>query len=805
MFKSYISVALRNLIKNRLYNIINIGGLSVGLSACIMILLFVNHELSYDQWIPEKERVFRAEALTRFQGAPEGTTDSIPPVVGPIMAEQLSEIEESVRFVWQNVAVAADNQAFEQDVTLTDPAVFDVFDVKLIEGDRRTALSQPDSIILSESEALRILGPGPALGKIVRVNGEFTFKVSGVMRDWPVLSDLDVNAFVPFSSPIIDDQPWLRENWGSFSGNTYVRVKEGFTADDVAAALNTLAPRVGPDWAFKDREDQGLPPVIEFYFTPATNAHLESNFNSGSRGSIEALWSAGIVAALILGIAVMNATNLGTMLALKRVREVAIRKALGANSRNLVFQILIESVILSAVAMLLGLVLVELLLPTFAALMERPLTTAPLYQPIVLMPLTIFTLFTGTISGLYPALVAAKFRPIDHLNGIAPTIGIRFRNALMILQFAATIGLLITCFVVFQQAKYAENRDPGFDSAQLVDIAGIQRPIVLEREQALRDALSRIPGVEAVAASHIAPGDNYNNFDSGIVDGGPTVNIRRVAVSEDFFKTMNIQPMFGRVFSQDRTSDRVVHTDNSMEAPVILNRQAITELGIDTPEDAVGRTLILNGDALPIIGVIEDLRTDSVSRLIRPSFFYIDPQQYRHIILRVSTQNLPSTLSAIDNTWRQQFPDIPVQRQFMDDAFAEYYEAARRRGQLLLGSALVMIVIASTGLFALSALTTERRAQEIGIRKVLGARTRNIVNLLLWQFSKPIIIANLIAWPVVWFVMQGWLQGFTDRIALTPIPFIGAGLLVLLIASATIVGQVIFLAMTNPAKILRYE
>ena len=803
MFKNYFRVAIRSILKNRLYNLINVGGLAVGLSSCLLIMLFIQHELSYDQWIPESDRVLRAESHTAFRGAPESDSENIPPVVAGLMAEQLSEIELSARLIGQNVAMSVDQGAFEQFVSVSDPDVFELFGIKLIEGDPQTALRDPESVVLDEDSALRLFGTTNVLDRTVKVNGQHVFKVTGVMPNWPQLSDLDVEALVPFSTPIIDNQPWLRENWGSFSGVNYIRHREGVSVEELTQAYNAQARRIAPDWVYTVPEERGEKPVITFHFSKAMDAHLRSESDFGSRGSIQALWGAAVVAFLILAIAVMNMTNLGTMLALKRVREVAIRKSLGAGSRQLVAQILVESVSITFMAMVLGMVLVEAILPFFGEMMNRPLTTAPLYEIEVILPLILLTVLIGCLSGLYPALVAARFRPVDHLNGIAPTVGVRFRNILIIVQFAATIGLLVTCFVVFSQARYAQGRDPGFDSSQLVGLSGISTPLVLEREETLRDVLARVPGVESVSASHIAPGDGYNNRENGRIANGPSVNLRRQAVSEGFFETMNIEPIAGRLFSVDRLGDKI---DENRLGSIVLNRTAVEQLGVDSPEAAIGQVVSAGGSArLTIVGVVEDLRMQSVREATRPAFFWIGPREFRHVIMRVSRANMPATLSAIDQVWREQFPDIPVQRQFLDEAFAEYYASERQRGWLLLGSAIVMVVVASTGLFALSALTTERRAQEIGIRKVLGAKTGNIIQLLLWQFSKPVLVANLIAWPIAWFVLDDWLSAFVDRIALTPLPFLGAGGLVLAIAGITIVGQVMALAASNPARILKYE
>lgn len=807
MFSNYLKSAMRNLLKYKLYNGINLAGLSVGLAACIMIMIFVSHELSYDKWIPERDRVFKSGATLNFQGAPEAVTDGIPNVVPALLRGQVDALELSARLAGQTVALANDTFAYEQRVTLTDPDVFEIFGITLIEGDPTTALNAPDTIVLNQTDARRVFGDTPALGETLKVNGGELLRVTGVMSDWPEASDIELRALVPFSSPIIDDQPWLRENWGSFSGTTYVRIKEGYTVEQFTDAFNAQAKKVAPEWVYTIPEQEGTPPVMVFHFTPAEDAHLYTPGRIAADASEEALWSAVLVAVLILLIAVMNVTNLGTMLALKRVREVTIRKALGANVKQLVGQILIEAIVLAQLSVIVGLVWVELLLPTFGDIMDRPLTTEPVYQMQVLLPLVAISLLIGVISGLYPAIVAAKFRPADHLNGIAPTIGVRFRNALMIMQFAATIGLLGTCFVVFLQTQYAQSRNPGFDSNNLLQVRGIHRPVVNPKSQNLMDAFERIPGVQMVAASHVAVGDGYNNYDTGSIDGETIVNIRRMPVSYNFFETVGVKPLAGRVFSRDRQSDRVAVDATEGTLPAIANRIMVSQLGIDSPQDAIGRLVNRSPDQLPleIVGVVENIQMDSVHTEIRPGFYIVRPEEYRHIIIRLASGDPTNVLSEVDRIWSEMFPEIPVQRSFTDEEFAEYYETERRRGWLLFGSAGLMIVISTVGLFALSALTTERRAREIVVRKVLGAKTNQIVRLLLWQFSKPILIANIIAWPIAWFVMQDWLEAFVDRIDLSPLPFAAASGLVLVIAGATIIGQVIIMSMSTPVHLLRNE
>ncbi|WP_262690767.1 ABC transporter permease [Kordiimonas aestuarii] len=807
MFKNYAMTAIRNLLRYKQYTLINIFGLAVGLAACLLILLYVHFELSYDQWIPENERVMKFETRMYDKGGNfVYNSDRIPPVTAPIFAEQFPEIELYSRFLNESVALALDGKAFEQRLTVADPDVFELMGITLLSGDPATALAAPDAIVLPESDAKRLFGDSPALGQVVKVDGTFPVKVTGVMPDWPAASDLNVGALVPFSSPVVDYQPWVRTSWGSFWGPTYIRLAPGTDLEAFANDVNEFARRVGPADRYQERLDEGVRASYEFHFTKAIDAHLKGE-GGDDRSSMVHLWAAGVVAFLILGIAAVNVANLGTMLALKRVREVAIRKALGANARQLVIQLLTEAVALTFVSMIIGVALAELMLPTFGQLMDRDLTSGLIYTPFMLSGLLGGTLVVGCICGLYPALVAARFRPVEYLTGMKPTIGVWFRNSLVVLQFAATIGLLVTCLVVFMQARYARSLDKGFQSEQLVGISGISKPMVLEREKALRESLSRLPGVEEVAASHDMPDENHYTNSSGIrTDTGVEKSLRRVAVSAELLPMMKAQLLAGRLFSVDRAADSEVEKDALASATVVLNEKAVNELGFDRPEDAVGQEIYSPGDVRStIIGVIANLRTRSARSEPMGTYYWVGPSEFRYVVLKVAPQNMPETLAAIDEAWRGFFPELPIKRQFADDAFAKYYDTDRRQGWLLLFSGGVMVVIAVMGLYALAALSTERRSKEIGIRKVLGARSLNIVQLLLWQFSLPVLVANIIAWPIAWWGLGRWLEGFVDRISLTPLPFLAAGLGVLFIAWITIIGHTLKVARSNPIKALRYE
>ncbi len=807
MFKNYMTTAIRSLSRHKQYTLINILGLAVGLAACILILLYVSFELSYDRWIPENDRVMRIETLGYGEsGELLDNDESTPAVAAGIFGEQIDDIELLARFYNTELALALNDRALEQNVTLTDPDVFELMDIRLLEGDSSTALSDPASIVLTESDAKRIFGDASPMGEVIKVDGKHLVKVSGVMPDWPKNSDLSVDALMPLTTPVIEHMPWVLENWGSFWGPTYIRMKEGVSVENLETQMNELAVRVGPASLFQDRIDQNIMPDFVFHLTKAQEAHLSGGRQGEARGTIAALWIAGLIAFLILAIAVINVTNLGTMLAMKRVREVAIRKSLGAEAKHLLLQTLVEAVALTFVSMLVGLVLAELALPLFGDLMNRELTNDLLYQPLTLSGLLAGTLLVGIVCGLYPALVAVRFRPVDYLSGVKPRLGIRLRNTLIVLQFAATIGLLITCFVVFMQADYARSNDKGYETARMISIDGIDRPIVLEREAALRAALSRLEGVEAVAASHGMPGHDYNNRNSVRADNGEQKPLRRFAMSEDLLEMLNVAPVAGRLFSREFPSDAITQADRGASQAIILNDLAVYELGYESPEDAIGRKVYTWGNFVStIVGVVPNLRTRSARQEPSPTYYWIGPHEYRHIVLQVNAARMADTLAAIDQTWQEFFPDLPIRRQFVDEAYAAYYDTDRRQGWLLLFSAAVMTIIAIMGLYGMAALLTERRAKEIGIRKVLGAKSRNIVQLLLWQFSMPVLVANLIAWPIAWWALSGWLESFIDRIGLTPLPFVAAGMAVLLVAWITIAGHTFRVAQRSPIHALRYE
>ena len=533
-----------------------------------------------------------------------------------------------------------------------------------------------------------------------------------------------------------------------------------------------------------------------------------------------------IIALLILAMAVVNFTNLATARASQRAREVALRKVLGATRRQLIVQFVAESVLISAVAMLLALALVELLVKPFAAFLDADLSLSYLGWNGILLPAIALTVIVGIVSGLYPAFFLSRFQPAQVLKAnrsAAETPGSgRLRTALVIAQFAVSIGLIICTAVIYGQTVYARAVDPGYKRDHILQVEDLNRYQLLDRAQAIVEQMKRVPGVQAVGLTDIGVATDNNNNTGIIVPGtNRQVTIGQYGVDEGFIDAMGLKLLAGRWFDRNRPMDdatfnfpiqkeqEIAYAKRGVN--VVLNEYAVRKLGFKSPQEAVGKVvqseLFEQGTGMVninIVGVVGDSRFRSVRTPIDPIMFSDQHKGPGYMIIRYRGD--PATIeAAVERQWKQIVSDVPFQAKFSDDIMRELYKAEDSRAQIFAAFALLAVVIGCLGLFGLAAFTAERRTKEIGIRKVLGARTRDIVRLLVWQFSRPVMIANIIAWPVAWWLMRDWLNGFDQRIPLTPVPFLAAAAVALGIAVATVVGHAVKVARANPIHALRYE
>ena len=833
MWRNYVTVGIRALAKSRTYALINILGLAIGMAACLMILLYVRYEFSYDRWIPESGRIYQVQSWYKSsETGREAQLQVTPYISGKSLRDNFPQIEREVYVTNNDPVFFRNGQATAtEDYLWVDGNFLEVVPLPLVRGDVRTALSQPNTAVITQSEARRRFGTDNVVGQTITLitrGVHRDFRITGILRDIPRNSHFRINSLLRLDLVAYNaDQPQALECWGCQNGFVYVKLRPGADVGDIRAGLQAWERRAIPDESsgearYNAGDDQ------DWHFVNLEDVHL-------GRGQAAAMAPGNdrttiitfaVVALLILGMAVVNFTNLATARASQRAREVALRKALGASRRQLIVQFIGESIIMTLFAMLIALALVEILMPSFAAFLESDIRVTYFGIDGIVLPVLVLVLVVGILGGLYPAFFLSRFEPASVLkanksSSETPGSG-RLRSVLVVAQFAVSIGLIICTAVIYGQTVYARTLDPGYNRSNILQIDELSRYQLLDKGQMLVDRMRQIPGVQTAGRTTIAVATDNNNNTNVMVPGRSEPNLIGVyQVDEGYLDSMGMRLIAGRWFDDRRPMDDMtlpfpqdLNAERALAARgvnVVINELAARRLGNRNPADAVGRTyraaLVDNEIGLvpaTVIGVVRDARFRNVKLPLDPIMFQNMNTGHSHMVLRFNGNPADIRASA-ERVWRSITNEVPFTAEFSDDIVAELYEAEDARAQVFAAFALLAIVVACLGLFGLAAFTAERRTKEIGIRKVLGARTRDIVRLLAWQFSKPIIIANLIAWPVAWWVMRDWLNQFDARIDLGPTPFVFAGLLALVIAIGTIAGHAFRVARANPIHALRYE
>lgn len=836
MWRNYLLVGLRALAKSRVYAAINIAGLALGLAACLLILLYVRYEAGYDRWMPGSDRAFQFQT---FYSATETGGEEMKLQVSSIVAGRAlakdypDQIERHVWVRGFSPVVIQDGQASQiEKLRMADGNLFEIMDVPFVRGSAATALPDAHSIALSESEAKRRFGDVDPTGRtltIVDNNGPVDYRVTAVFRDWPRNSSFSAGAVARFDleAQFADRRDQLTA-WDSQSGWNFYRLRSPADAALIMSRMPAWEKRNIPDYPGGGRRvNPG--DYQDYRLVALPDVHLGEAQNSGpTPGNDRATVATfAVIALLILGMACVNFTNLATARASQRAREVALRKVLGASRGQLIAQFLTEAVLVTAIAMLLALAGVELLLPSFNAFLKADMQLYYLGRDGWLGWIVLLTLVVGLLAGLYPAFYLARFEPAKILKAnksAADAQGSgRLRSALVIGQFAVSIGLIICTAVIYAQTAYARTADAGYVRDGLLQIGNIGFKGVDGRDQQVVEQLRRVPGVVAAARTQIAV-DPDNNSISAIYTGpsaGDQVDVGRYGVEPGFFRAMGMKILAGRDFSEgigrdDATTpyplDRAAEQAFAQRgANVVVTREAARRLGFANPADAIGKALYasLSLDEfgrvpITIVGVVEDARFRSIRDPLQPIMYNMQRNGFDSLVVRYEGD--PAAVrEAAEGVWKRNIPQVPFAARYADDIVRELYDREAARGQLFAAFAILAVVIGCLGLFGLAAFTAERRTKEIGIRKVLGARTVDIVRLLVWQFSRPVLIANLIAWPVAWWLMRDWLNGFDQRIALTPVPFLFAGGLAMAIAVLTVASHAWRVARTSPVRALRYE
>lgn len=832
MWRNYLTVGVRALLKSRAYAFINVVGLAIGLAACLIILTFVRYEFSYDAWLPNAENTYQFQMIYHPTptGGLAGESQATSIASEAALKKDFPQVE---RAAWtssqtpifmQNGVPSTAKKSY-----VTDGPLLDILRVPFVHGDPKTALDDPHALVLSETEARARFGEGNPVGKTITVvDAGMTndYRVTGVFQDLPKNSSFDATAVLRVDpTEYFRTAPSTYTSWTWQNGAVFMRLKPG---SDVAAMEAQL-----PAWEKRNiPDDVGSTPKTnpgdfqDWHFANMRDIHLSKAQGQGRpNGDRQSILTFGVVALLILAMACMNFTNLATARASQRAREVALRKVLGASRRQLIVQFVGESMLVAAISMLIALALAELAMRPLNAFLDAEMSFHYFGAGGVLLPVIALTLIVGLAGGLYPAFYLSRFEPARILKANKSSADAegsgRLRSLLVIAQFSVSIGLIACTAVIYGQTAYARNIDAGYKRDGLIQLSGVGRPQVEAVAPTLLQELRKQPGITDAArvGLGIATG---NNSDTDVnVPGEKPVDLGIYGIDAHGFDTLGMKLLAGRNFSETIAMD-----DSTLPNPpdpaaekaflargtnVIVSEMAASRLGFATPAAAIGKPVqvtMTSSQPVPvtatIVGVVSDVRYRTIRQPIQPILYYYQTTGFNRLLVRFSGD--PAAAQAtVERVWKRALPDLPITARFADDIVHDLYNPDETRAQLFGMFAILAVVIGCLGLFGLAAFTAERRTKEIGIRKVLGARTTDIVRLLIWQFSRPVLIANIIAWPLAWWAMRDWLNGFDVREALTPLPFLAAGALAMVIAAGTIAGHAMRVARTNPIRALRYE
>lgn len=832
MLRNYLVTAIRNLVAQPLYSAINIGGLALGLAACLLILLFVRDELSYDDWLPGADRIAKLGITYRVPGREPLTFSQSPgPAKAALEKDFSTDVERVVRIFQTEQPVRVGERQFADKVSYVDPGFFQVFDLPAVQGDRGAALAAGGKLLVTERIARKYFGDAPPVGRVVTIDRDTDFIVVGVLRDVPPNSHLDLDIVALFEPRRWLDRPSVAEIWTAANLHTYALFRSADGIARVAAALPAFVDRnvVLDVPGFEKAQASAL---LQLDLVPVRDIHLYArrpgDFKPG--GDSAAVVAFAAIAALILLIGCINFVNLATARSMKRAREVAVRKVVGATRGQLVAQHLGEAVLTALVALVLAAALIELALPPFAAFVGKELSFDPIRDPFLLAVAAGLVAVVGLLGGLYPAIYLSRFRPARVLkaNQSSASGSPRFRSALVVFQFAVSIGLIICTAVVYAQTIYGRTIDLGFASRDVLVVHALEDMPSKELQQALAAQVRALPGVRAASLSSDSPPLRGSN--NTVLFRTPVVSEDRLLAEmletdADFFRAYHVRPLAGRLFSRDFPGDVRTVPDGPAEASegIVVNQVLLSRLGIASPQAAVGQVLWDLADLgqkspsdrlvrATIVGVVPDMFLRSVRQEITPLVYRLraDPYLYSDLTIDVEPGRMREVRAAAAGVWQRLAPAAPLRTGYVDEDIAAQYDAEEQRAQSFAAFALFAVVIACLGLFGLASFAAERRTKEIGMRKVLGASVLDIVRLLVWQFSRPVIVANLIAWPAAFYFMSRWLSGFRYAIDLTsPLVLVGvfggAGLVALVIAWSTVAGHATRVARSSPVHALRCE
>jgi putative ABC transport system permease protein len=786
MIKNHIKVALRNTIRHKGYSFINIAGLAIGMACCIVLFLYIQNELSFDRFHKNSDRIYRVISQNEGDGKVSQFAKT-PAPLAPALVNDFPEIERTVRLGKNGFFVTFQNKRFNETIIFADPEIFSVFSFPLTAGDPKTALTDPHSLVISEKAAEKYFGKEDPLGKVLRLESWQDFKITGILKNIPENSHLKFDFLGRFEDYAARDF----DQWGISNYYTYVLVSNTFSQKAYKEKLPAFIEKyVGSDarYVYKRR----------FPLQAMTRIHLHSSLRGeiSPNNDIRNITIFSIIALFILLIACFNYMNLSTARYTIRTKEVGLRKVIGATKIQLVRQFMGETFVLTFISLFLTLGLAELFLPLFKHLSGKDLMLDWFHNPILILFVAVILLFVSIVSGIYPSFFISGFQPSRALKGQVRTKSHvpLLRQALVISQFAVSITFIITTTLIISQLNYMKNKKLGFEKEHIVVIP-LQDSEVLKNVENMKRELSSNPSVLSVCASSYFPGRRlwYQNY---WYEGAPDNTypmMHWIAVDYDFIDTFQIEILEGRNFSREFHGD----SRNSY----LLNETAVREIGWESP---IGKQfgIIERG---PVIGVVKDFHFFSLHQKIEPLALLIYPEGLDYLVVRISPDAVPDTLAFLGRTWNEFSGTQPFEYSFLDEDYDNLYKAETRLTKIFGYVTLLSIFIACLGLFGLASFMIERKTKEIGIRKVLGASVSNLFLTLSREFVKCVLVANIIAWPLGYFIMSQWLQNFAYRISIGVWVFLAAMGAALFIALLTVSYQTIRAAVADPVNVLRYE
>lgn len=808
MFINFFKVAFRNITRHKGFSFINIAGLTLGLTACILIGLFVWDEQQYDQFLPGGDQVYRVyNHYTNNEGGDDRAV--APPMFATTLQQDFPEVEQTARILMQpenkTLFENGNKKIYEQEGFYADSTFFDVFPLSFQYGSPVKVLDDPASIVISKSLAERFYGNDNPVGKQLLVD-KTPFTVKGVFVKNPKFH-LQFDYVLPLAAAQLPKERMQSWHWQQFYN--YAKLKKGTNVRLLEAKFQADVKQKSAPF-MKEMQSSNKP-----LFQPLKDIHLYSanfKFDNAQRGNITYVRALSIIALFILLIACFNFINLATAKSLQRAKEVGVRKAIGAERKQLIFQFIGETVFITFISILISIVLAILLLPWLNNFTGKNISLGLFANPVVILLFIALTLIVGILAGFYPALVLSNFKPVKVLKGTMSANADAgkipwLRHSLVVVQFTFSVLLIISAIVVFKQVNYLHNKDLGFSKDQIMFFP-MRGDNMFKNDEAFKNELTQIPGVSSVSIGYGFPGDAVAGDEIMVPKNGnlEKQSATQLMVDYDYIKTMGLQIIAGRGFSKEMGTDK----DHAW----IINETAVKQLGFGTPEKALGQKLYwhvwnnINPDSIKegqVIGVVKDFNYKSLYDKVETTVLQIFPDAAWKVAVKMKTADIGSTINQVKKTWDQFTPDYPLEYKFLDESFERMYQSEDKLRSLLWIFTTMAIFVGCLGLFGLAAYTAERRRKEVGIRKVLGASTRGVVVLLSKDFIKLVIIALLIASPFAWYFMNKWLQDFAYRINISWWIFLVAGVLTILIALLTVSFQAIKAAVANPVKSLRSE